>query len=66
MFDTSVASIADALLEAGASTEATDTEGNTPLLTAASVGCTVLCKHLLARGAVAVARYVVLFQEFNQ
>lgn len=64
-FDISVASIADALLEAGASSEAMDNEGNTPLLTAAAAGCTVLCEHLLARGAAADARSVLFFREFN-
>ncbi|CAN0071350.1 unnamed protein product, partial [Sphacelaria rigidula] len=44
------------LLDAGAPIEAKDNEGNTPLLTAAAAGCTVLCERLLERGAPADAR----------
>lgn len=53
-----MANITDWLLDAGAPIEAKDNEGNTPLLTAAAAGCTVLCERLLERGAPADARFL--------
>lgn len=46
----SLGSMADTLLDAGAVVDAMDSKGNTPLLTAAWVGCLPLCEKLLARG----------------
>ena len=39
------------LLDAGAEPDATDADGNTPLLTAAATGGAALCELLLERGA---------------
>lgn len=58
VFEFSVGKIADALLEAGAAMDAADNNGNTPLFTAVTSGCSVLCEQLLARGADANARSV--------
>lgn len=53
----SVRAIAVMLLKAGGNVDSADSEGNTPLLTAASTGGVVLCELLLARGANADARW---------
>lgn len=56
--EVAVRAIADMLLQAGANVDAVDSEGNTPLLSAAKTGGVALCELLLARGANADARWV--------